>query len=55
MIAFELGQERYDSQPGESLRNAQLYPSEFVAGYEHAVEMHQDRYTESRWEEGLTW
>lgn len=55
MIAFELGQERYAEQPGESLRNALLYPSEFVDGYERAVEAHQDLHTEGRWEAGLTW
>lgn len=59
--AFELGRERYDEQPLDrygyrhDLKNPQLYPDGFVDGYLNAQEAHQDRYTENRWAEGLTW
>lgn len=49
----ELGRERYES--GSDLRNPQLYPDEYVHGYQLALEAHQDRETESRWADGGTW
>jgi hypothetical protein len=52
-MVFELGMERYQSQVHDgwqSLKNEQLYPQEFVDGYQHAVECHQERYNESQHE-----
>jgi len=56
MTIFESGQERYESQVHDgwqSLKNEQLYPHEFVDGYQHAVECHQERYSDSRYEAGV--
>jgi hypothetical protein len=55
-IVFELGMERYQSQTHDgwqSLKNEQLYPQEFVDGYQHAVELHQEWCNESRYEAGV--
>ena len=50
MTPFDQGQARYEEQPHDGwqcLKNAQLYPTEFVAGYEHAQELHQERYNDA--------
>lgn len=45
--AFDRGQEAYDNQRGDyyppRLRNSQLYPQQFLDGWEHAAERHWER------------
>lgn len=46
-IAFELGEERYENRYyGKELRNPQIYPRQFIEGWEHAIEKEQDRWAE---------